>query len=319
MSRVVKVNNGDYIIQAQNGGNIVLDIGSGGTVTVTGNLTVVGTSTTISTQNLNVTDNIITINQNETGSGVTLGTSGIDVDRGLLNDALILWNESVNHYDPVLSQNVAGTWVFSLKNDGLTGIQTSTIVNGISNLMFDMQNSSYVLSIANSPNYSQNVLNSNDIPNRKFVTDYVSATGGNANVTNIHYPLVLNGGNPQTSVTTSSTAIDFIINQSLKAEITSAGLRVNNILVSGDTVSNTGSNNLMLSAYNNTVELNAIASLDNIETLTGSYSVSAVADKTKLYSSATAGPGRTGIYFSNTGNADELVSRRRSVLLSILL
>jgi hypothetical protein len=319
MSRVVRVNQGDYIIQAQNGGNIVLDIGATGTVTVTGNMTVVGTSTTISTQNLNVTDNIITINQNETGSGVTLGTSGIDVDRGLLNDATILWNESVNHYDPVLSQNVAGTWVFSLKNDGLTGIQTSTIVNGVSNLVFDMQNSSYVLSVANSPNYSQNVLNSNDIPNRKFVTDYISATGGTANVTNIHYPLILNGGNPQASVTTSATAIDFIINQSLKAEITSAGLKVNNVLLANDSVANAGPNNLVLSAYNNGVELNAVMSLDNIETLTGVYSTSAVSGNTKLYSSATAGPGRTGIYFSNTGNADELMSRRRAVLLSVLL
>jgi hypothetical protein len=319
MSRVVKVNNGDYIIQAQDGGNIVLDIGPAGTVTVTGNLTVVGNSTSINTQNLNVSDNIILLNQGETGDGVTVGTSGLEIDRGIENDALVLWNESVNHYDPILAQNVAGTFVFSLKNSGLTGIQTSTITNGVSNLIFDMQNSNYVLSIANSTNYSQNVLNSNDIPNRKFVTDYVSASGGTANTSNIHYPLVLNNSNPLTSVTAGSTTIDFVVNQALKAQISSSGVKVNNILLSGDTVSDVSSNNLILTAFNNNVEVGGIINLDNVESLLNTYSTTAVANTTKVYSSATAGPGRTGIYFSNTGNADELMSRRRAVLLSILL
>ena len=319
MSRIVKVYNSDYIIQAQNGGNIVLDIGSTGTVTVTGNLTVVGNSTSINTQNLSVTDNIIVVNNGESGAGVSLGQAGIEVARGSLSDALILWNESVNHYDPILSSNVAGTFVLSLKNGGLTGLQTSTIVNGVSNLIFDMQNSNYVLSVANSSNYSQNVVNSNDIPNRKFVTDYVSASGGTANTSNIHYPLVLNGGQPNSSVTTSLTAIDFVINSALKMEVSASGVKVNNILLSGDTITDTGVNNLLLSASNNSVEVGAVLNLDNVETLTGSYTVSAFSGTNRIYSSATAGPGRTGIFFSNTNNADELMSRRRATLLSILL
>ena len=319
MSRVVKVNNGDYIIQAQSGGNIVLDIGSSGTVTVTGNLAVIGNSTSINTQNLNVTDNIILVNSGESCAGVSLGQSGLEVDRGTLNDALMLWNESVAHYDPITSSNVNGTFVFSIKTGNLTGIQTSTITNGVSNLIFDMQNSNYVLSVANSSNYSQNVLNSNDIPNRKFVTDYVSASGGTANTSNIHYPLILNGGQPNSSVTTSSTAIDFVINSALKMEISASGVKVNNILLSGDTITDTGVNNLLLSASNNGVEVDAVLNLDNVETLTGSYNVAALSGTNRIYSSATAGPGRTGIFFSNTNNADELMSSRRATLLSILL
>jgi len=64
------------------------------------------------------------------------------------------------------------------------------------------------------------------------------------------------------------------------------------------------------------------------QTLTGTVfgtvtqSIAYVANKTKLYSSATVGPGKTGIYFANTNGSqipDELISRNRAVLLSILL
>lgn len=319
MSRIVKVNQGDYIIQTQVNGNIVLDTGDLGTTTITGNLTVMGTSTQISTENLNVSDNTITLNRGEAGSGVTLGTSGVNIDRGLLNDANVLWTESVNHYDPILEENVAGTWVFGVSNSGLTGIQASTIVNGVSNLIFDMQNSSYVLHVANSPNYSQNVLNSNDIPNRKFVTDYVSASGGTANASNIHYPLVLNGGQPQSSVTTSATTIDMVVNQALKAQISADGVKINNILISGDTIKDMSTNNLMLAAAYNGVEVQAVLSLNNIQSLTGTYSIVPVNGQTKLYSSSTAGPGKTGVYISNATTSDELISKSRAVLMSILL
>jgi hypothetical protein len=319
MSRVVKVHNGDYIIQTQDGGRVIMDIGATGTALITGNLSVIGNSTSINTQNLNVTDNVIVVNQGETGAGVTLGTSGLEVDRGTELHATILWNEAVNHYDPVLTQNTAGTFVFSLKTGGLTGIQASTIVNGVSNLSFDMQNSDYVLSIANSPNYSQNVLNSNDIPNRKFVTDYVSATGGAANTSNIHYPLVLNGGQPQSSVTTTSSSIDIVVNQALKAQVTSAGVKINNIMISGDTIADQSTNNLVLTAVSNGVEINSIINLDDIETLTGAYSTTGISGRSKIYSSATSGPGKTGVYVSNLTTTDELVSKNRAVLLSILL
>ena len=61
---------------------------------VTGNLTVTGTTTSVETTNTQVTDNIITYNQGESGSGVTAGTSGIEIDRGSLDNALLVFDES---------------------------------------------------------------------------------------------------------------------------------------------------------------------------------------------------------------------------------
>ena len=43
--------------------------------------------------NFDINDNIIILNYGESGSGVTLGISGIEIDRGILNDAQVVWNE----------------------------------------------------------------------------------------------------------------------------------------------------------------------------------------------------------------------------------
>ena len=75
--------NGDYSIKVGEGRSITLNTGVGvGNVRVTGNLIVEGDTLTVSAQNLNVEDNIITINFGETGAGVSLEYSGLQVDRG---------------------------------------------------------------------------------------------------------------------------------------------------------------------------------------------------------------------------------------------
>jgi hypothetical protein len=84
------------------------------TVFIDGNLFVGGNSTNVYKTNLNITDNIIVLNDGETGPGVSLNTSGIEVDRGSLANVAILWNETL------------GAW--TLTNDGSTyeSIQTGS-------------------------------------------------------------------------------------------------------------------------------------------------------------------------------------------------
>ena len=62
-------------------------------VTIMANLTVSGTLTSINSENTVIEDNVITLNSGETGAGVTLGTAGIEVDRGTENNVLLRWNE----------------------------------------------------------------------------------------------------------------------------------------------------------------------------------------------------------------------------------
>lgn len=80
-------------------GNLTID-SAGGTTTVddnlivTGNLTVQGTTTTIDTQNLNVEDNIITLNYGQTGTPAL--DSGIEIERGDSPNVTLKWNETTD-------------------------------------------------------------------------------------------------------------------------------------------------------------------------------------------------------------------------------
>ena len=68
------------------------------TLFVDGNLLVGGNTTTVTKTELSVTDNTITLNKGEVGSGVTLGTAGLEVDRGSAANVSILWNETFDKW-----------------------------------------------------------------------------------------------------------------------------------------------------------------------------------------------------------------------------
>ena len=72
-SKILALPNSDYKVKVQSGGTITLDTGlASGTVTITGDLLVNGNTTQVSSANLNLKDNIITLNSGETGAGITL-------------------------------------------------------------------------------------------------------------------------------------------------------------------------------------------------------------------------------------------------------
>ena len=110
---VVKRLNDNFIIDNKIRANANITL-STNTVYIQGNLVVGGNATAITKTDLNITDNIITVNAGETGPGVTLGTAGLNVDRGSLANVALLWSEAI------------GKWV--LTDDGTTyeAIQTGS-------------------------------------------------------------------------------------------------------------------------------------------------------------------------------------------------
>lgn len=90
-------------------GNLIID-STGGTVTVddnlivSGDLTVNGTTTTVNTATLNVSDNIVVLNNDVTGTPTE--NAGIEVERGTSANVLVRWNETSD--------------VWELTNDGTT-------------------------------------------------------------------------------------------------------------------------------------------------------------------------------------------------------
>jgi len=68
------------------------------TLFVDGNLLVGGNTTMVYKTDMEVTDNMIVLNSGELGSGVSLLYAGIDVDRGLLANTSLRWNEIVDRW-----------------------------------------------------------------------------------------------------------------------------------------------------------------------------------------------------------------------------
>lgn len=82
------------LIQEGPDGKIPYDLTFKGSLTVEKDLVVLGNTTSIDTPSLTIEDNIIEINKNETGSGITLGSAGIQANRGLKGNANWLFTET---------------------------------------------------------------------------------------------------------------------------------------------------------------------------------------------------------------------------------
>jgi len=178
-ANVVRVS-GDYKIQTVQGGTISLDTGSvSGTVTVVGNLNVNGTTTSLITTNTSITDNILVINKesNPVHNGVTLGISGIEIDRGTLSNAQLLFDESLSFDDPVTSTSKRGLFVFKTADGSVNGIRTNSIDTngGTLNLI---NSGTGVISVKGTSNYENYVTDDDHIPNKKYLADYVDFRTG---------------------------------------------------------------------------------------------------------------------------------------------
>jgi hypothetical protein len=332
MSRILKVSESNYRLQVKSGGKIYLDTGTlTGDTIVTGNLTVLGTTTNIESTNASIADNIIILNDGEPNVGVTLNgsTSGIRIDRGqrthstgTIYDAELVFDENISHYDPILDNQVDGTFVLQTTDGALNGLKLASISPPDSyDMVFDMGNSLTKLRVVNATvgmsNYEDRVIDPNDIPNKQYVNDYVAASGGIATVDRVYYPI--SGGFPAatSSIRAYSSNINFEIAHTLVASITATGLTVSDINLYQDTISNVSvGNNLILNALTNTVEVDAVLKLND-----KGIGPTAVAGSTKIYtvdSDTTPAPGKTGIYFTNQGNSDELIAKNRALLFSML-
>jgi hypothetical protein len=108
---------------------------SGGTISgdtvVSGNLSVTGTTFYANTVNLNIEDNIITLNSNVTG--VPTSNAGIEINRGSLANTKLLWSEANNAweftnngitYDRIASQTYANA-SYAQANTGTTLAQAA--------------------------------------------------------------------------------------------------------------------------------------------------------------------------------------------------
>jgi len=185
---------------------------SGGTISgdtvVSGNLTVTGTTFYANTVNLNIEDNIITLNSNVTG--VPTSNAGIEINRGSLANTKLLWSEANNAweftnngitYDRIASQTYANA-AYAASNTNTTNIG---FVNTFAGSAF--ANANAALAIANSAQantiYTQGV---DTTQNTNISLLQGAMTSANANIVQIFGITLGQNAFSQAAFNTANTA-----------------------------------------------------------------------------------------------------------------
>ena len=168
---------GDYNIKAGEGSTILLDTGPNvGEVRVTGNLIVLGETLTVEATNLNVQDNIIILNYGETGQGVTLGYSGVQIDRGYNIDSsqvaptALLWDEANETWQIAQGTPEDG---FNYTDSKLKLSQILTDAATDDGDLILIGAGTGVVKVTGTFHYEQRVLDDDDIPNKRYVDDAI--------------------------------------------------------------------------------------------------------------------------------------------------
>jgi hypothetical protein len=215
-----------YKIKVNSGGAIDFDMGGNGTATIRGNLIVEGNTTTVNSADLIVSDNVIVVNSGEAGAGVSLVEAGLLIDRGILSNIELFYDESLSTYrNGNNAQPNEGAFVLrNSDNNDLIGLYVSSInsVEGF-DLNFLAGQNAGVLSVTGTVDYELQVTDDDDIPNKLYVdatiNDAVAAAAGNG--------LSINGdsGGPL-SVILSTDELEVVSDDGLITAITKVGAQV---------------------------------------------------------------------------------------------
>ena len=317
------VTSGDYHIKTNDAGSIFLDTGNQiGQVYMTGNLVVKGTTTQVDATNLDLKDNIIVLNSGEQGAGVSLSTAGIEIDRGSKPNTQFVFDETVSWNDPVTQTIKQGGFKTRDINGGNIGLEVRSISTGGGDLYL-INAGTGVISVSGTNAYENQDTEDDDIPNKKYVDVQIAAQVAAAD-----FQKIRDGSSSFTQMvvadfeTTGLTSV---------ASITVDGVNnvnfydnrseLHDLRIDGSRISTTTSNaDLTLSAPGT----GSVVIDDQLQILTTpSPDDSAVdpaqpTDGLKIYAKS-QGVGKTGLYYVNSNNVrDEIISKNRSLLLSMI-
>lgn len=173
-------------------------------VVFSGNLTVNGTTTTVSSTNLAITDNIIDLNKDVTGTPAL--DAGIQVIRGTSANAQLLWNESTDKWS---SKLVGGSAIaFSLEghthaSTDITNFSTATDAR-IATASIDALNDVVITTPANNQILKFDGTNWINAANSSGITTFIALTDAPSAYTG--------AANYFVKVNTAGTGLEFIVN-----------------------------------------------------------------------------------------------------------
>jgi hypothetical protein len=324
MSKYLNVPNGSYKITVQTGGAIILDTGlETGTVEISGNLLVRGETTTINTAQLDIEDNIITLNSGETGAGITLNDAGFKIERGTLPDTFFKYDEDVAGFIAIDS----ASQLISIATNEIDSRSQNLTLNAGSSTINVSPTVDYEKKVFTYDGFGEltgyNAAKADVIPNTQAIVDYVAF-----NFANVFLRQIGDGVLSVSSITIDdeeNTGVDsvikFAIDGNTVSQLYADRWEFDELPFTGSTIDTLSSNeDLVLKSsgtgsirIDDTLHLNRVPS-DDDPILTPLAPI----DGTKIYV-ADQYTGKSGIYFVNDqGNRDELVSKNRALLFGML-
>ena len=279
---------GDYTIDA--GTNDIKLTASD--VTVTGNLAVTGSTTTITTTNTTITDNVIVLNKDESGAGVTAGTAGVEIERGSVDNASIVWNEATDKFNLKVGSGLAALDVLNVTSSGGLTIGSVTAILDEDNMA---SNSATALATQQSI---------------KAYVDTTSAGAAAGANTQVQYNNSGSFGGNSAFTFTSGTGAVGITGQ----------LNVDNLRADGNTISSTNTNGDIVITPDGTGEITLSKAANvsiQLDFADQGSDPSATGSTNKVYSK-TPGSGGTGLYFVNNTTSGEMISKSKAIAFSLV-
>jgi hypothetical protein len=358
MGQFLRVN-GDYNIKTAEGAKIVLDTGpstSGGTVRITGDLVVEGETVSVAATNLNVEDNILIINyygedRTSVPSGVILGYAGIEVDRGDLSPAVLLFDEPADSW---LLANGAAPGPFNYDNSNLRLRRIYTNSATDSGDLTLIGTGTGVVKVFGTDDYAQEILDrvlaadpevDDILTNKKYVDDailnnptfqiiapqtqdtrvIIADKEVTPNISTQPGSLAYFTANTGEVIDTGESAVSVLVDNRLIAQFFTNRVEIGDIELGGGVDRNeittkdgiTNENIVIRTQGTGKLQTNYALQLEKIG-VTPSY----VSDNTLIYS-ASPGIGTTGVWFVNDSaeaakQNGELISKNKALVFSMI-
>ncbi len=323
MSKYVVVPEGNYKVTVQSGGEITLDTGLNiGTVRITGDLLVQGTTTTVQSTEVTIRDNIIELNSGETGPGISLREAGLRINRGSFADSFFLFDEDISWTNPSTGSSTQGAFVLKNQADGLVGLRTNSITTGGGDLFLINQGTG-VVSVSGTINYENQVTDDDTLTNKKYVDDSIVTAFQTVLLTQIGdgviTPTTVRALDEET--TGNPSIIEFNIDDVNVATFFSNRFDLGDIRIQDTRIETIPTDQDLILAAPGTgvVKIEDTLLLESLPT-PGDTTVNPAFPSSgiKIYAKEQE-LGNTGIFFANESqNRDELISRNRSLLYSMI-
>lgn len=277
------ISSGNIELTSNPGGTITLNTGViTGTTIVTGDLNVLGTMTTVESTIVEIKDNILVLNSGETGAGVTLGVSGIEIDRGTLPHSQILWDENAQSF--VMYKEKSPLNTLADLNVNSIKLLSGNLVNNIDNDITLVGNSTSAVT-----------------------TQYAVKTYIDNQVALYSNFIFQNDSSVTVHDTGTNSYVETIIDGAVRSRLSGTGFLIDQI---GSYSANS----------NLTITANGIGEVIIEKVIVLPYQISpplSAINKNKIYA-ATPAEGGTGLFVVNTNHSDELVSKRKAILYGII-